>query len=242
MDLKRVVVALAFVMPIAQAVAAEQIRGAAEAYAAGDYAYAAMQFRERASHSPSTGVFHNLGNAEWNAGRTGPAILAWERAQWLDPASTNAQANLRFGRFTAQIEAPRLKWFEVASTWLPVHAWPWIASASLWLAVSALVIPTVFRWRKRDWHQAFAAASFAVFLATLPALLGVHTRSKLGVVLADKTALRLTPTREAQSTVTLRAGESARVERERGNYVFVRINGDAAGWVERERLGVVAAR
>ena len=98
----------------------------------------------------SSAGYHNLGVGEWENRRIGPAILAWERAQWLDPLNTNAAANLRFGRTEAQLEAPRLAWFEVASTWLPANAWPLLASVSFWLALSALVLPPVFRWRRRD--------------------------------------------------------------------------------------------
>ena len=91
------------------------------------------------------------------------------------------------------------------------------------------------RWRKADWHQGVAAAGFAIFLLTIPALAGVHTRSKLGIVLGKDTPLRLTPTYEAQVLTKMPAGESARVERERGDYVFIRTSA-AAGWVEPKLL------
>ncbi|MBI3878800.1 MAG: SH3 domain-containing protein [Verrucomicrobia bacterium] len=223
-------------------VADDSFREGAAAYAAADYARAAGKFREAASNAPSSATFHNLGNAEWKNGRTGAAVLAWERAQWLDPFTTNATASLRFARHTAQLESPRLAWHEGASTWLPVNAWPLLASLSAWLAVAALMLPPIFRARRRDWHQALAAASFAVFLATLPALAGVHARAKFGVVLATKTPLRLTPTREGQVITSLPAGETARLERERGGYVFIRAGNDAAGWVERERFGMICGR
>lgn len=220
--------------------AADTFREGVEAYAASDFARAGAKFRELASNAPAAAVYHNLGNTEWRNGRTGPAVLAWERALWLDTFNTNASASLRFVRHEVQLESPRLMWHEVASTWLPVNAWPLLAGLSFWLAIAALMIPPIFRWRKRDWHQALAAASFAIFLATLPALVGVHSRSKLGVVLAAKTPLRLTPTREGQVILTLPAGEMARVERERGDYLFIRTGGDANGWIERERLGWMA--
>jgi hypothetical protein len=104
-----------------------------------------------------------------------------------------------------------------------------------------VMLPSLLRWRKADWHQGVAAAGFAIFLLTIPALAGVQTRSKIGVVLTKETPLRLTPTSEAQILTRLPAGESARLERERGQYVFIRTSA-AAGWIERAQLGLIAAK
>jgi len=213
-----------------------------QAYVAGGYEQAAGFFREAVVLSPSSGALHNLGNAEWQAGRVGEAVLAWERAQLLNPYSANTRANLRFARKVAQLEGPNLVWYEICSTWLPVNAWPWLAGASLWLAIAMVMLPGIFRWRKADWHQALAAGGFAVFLLTIPALIGVQTRSQIGVIRAKDTPLRLTPTREAQTMARLPAGEMARLERERGDYVYVRTGNDAAGWLHREQFGRVASR
>ena len=211
-----------------------------QAYITGGFPQAAASFREAVAAAPSAGGFHNLGNAEWQCSRPGPAILAWERAQWLNPFSANTRANLRYARKAVRLDTSDLAWYEVCSTWLPVNAWAWLASLSLWLAVAMVALPGILRWRKADWHQALAAAGFAVFLLTLPALLGVHTRAKLGILLPKETPVRLTPTQDAQILSKLPAGETARLEHERGSYVFIRAAG-AAGWVERSQFGLIAA-
>lgn len=216
----------------------DAFRQGSERYAAGGFEQAAVFFREAAAVNPAAGVFHNLGNAEWQCGRPGPAVAAWERAQWLDPFSRNTRANLRFARKAAQLDAPELSWYEICSTWLPVNWWPWIACVSFWLAVAMVILPAIFRWRKADWHQGLAAAGFAVFLLTIPALVGAHTRSKIGIILPKETPLRLTPTSEAEVLARLPGGEAARVERERGNYVYIR-TGTAAGWIERAQFAAI---
>src|SRR2546427_7429611 len=158
-----------------------------QAYISGGFEQSALLFREAASAAPASGTLPNLGNAEWQCGRAGPAIFAWERAQWLDPFDANTRANLRLARKAAQLEAPDLVWYEICSTWLPVNAWPWLACVSFWLAVAMVMLPGLLRWRKADWHQGLAAAGFAIFLLTIPALAGVHSRSKLGIILAKET-------------------------------------------------------
>ena len=140
----------------------EVFRQGIQAYAAGGYEQATNAFGEAIALSPSSGAFHNLGNAEWQLGRVGPALLAWERAQWLDPYSSNTRANLRFARKSAQLDAPDLAWYEICSKWLPVDAWAWMAGISLWTAIAAVMVPGIVRWRKADWHQGLAAAGFAL--------------------------------------------------------------------------------
>lgn len=211
-----------------------------EAYASGAYEQAATTFRQLTAQQPSFGAFHNLGNAEWKCGRVGEAVLAWERAHWLDPFSVNARVNLRYARKAAQLGSPELAWHEICSTWLPVNAWAWLATVSFWLAVGMVMLPGIFRWRKADWHQAVAAGCFAVFLLTLPALVGVGTRTRLGVIREKDTFLRLTPTTEAQTLGKLPAGDMVRLERRRGDFVYVRAGNDAAGWITRAQFGRVA--
>ncbi len=219
--------------------ASELFRDGLERYAHGSFEQAATLFRNVTVTSPSAAAFHNLGNAEWKTGRSGEAILAWERAQWLRPSYANTRANLRFARKTAQLDAPNLAWYEICSTWLPVNGWAWIAGLTFWLAAAMVLLPGILRWRKADWHQGLAAAALAIFLLTLPALYGVSSRTKLGVVLEKDTPLRLTPTFEAQVLGRLPAGEMARIERQHGEYVYIRGDNDAAGWVQRRQFGLI---
>jgi hypothetical protein len=158
---------------------------------------------------------------------------------WIDPYYQAARQNLNFARRNVGLEAPELSWFEVISTWLPVNWWPWITAASLWLSVVLLMAPGILRQPKRDWHQAAAAFGLMVFLLSLPAHLGVHARSRIGVVLQKDTSLRLTPTREAQALTRLAPGEPARLQRVRGDYALVRM-GRVTGWIERNRFGLVS--
>jgi tetratricopeptide (TPR) repeat protein len=208
-------------------------------YARGDYSRAAAAFRASAAAHPASGALHNLGNSEWMAGRTGRAVLAWEQALWVSPRNEDARRSLRFARAKADLLEPKLAWFELPSVWLPFDCWPWIAGASLWLSLSLLVLPAVLRSRRADWHHALSTAALAVFLLSLPALLGVRSRSHLGFILRNDAAVRLTPTRDGEVVTLLPAGEAAREEQQRGDYVFVR-SSNAAGWVRRGDFGVIS--
>lgn len=208
------------------------------AFRTGNFVASAKAFAESARLEPAAGTFQNLGLVEWRRGRRGPAVLAWEQSLWVDPFNGAACENLRFARKSAQLEAPELSWHEVASTWLPVNAWAWLAGASLWLAVAMVMLPGFLRLRRAGWHQAVAALGLGVFLLCLPALSGVRSRMCIGFVLEQDTTLRLTPTREAQAVTVLGAGDPARWERTRGNYLLIRTS-HGRGWIEREQFGRV---
>ena len=211
------------------------------AYRASDYAHAAEAFRLSVALQPASGALQDLGNAEWRCQHTGAAILAWEQARWLDPFNRSVRQNLGFARKTAQLEAPDLTWYEVVSTWLPASWWAWIAGTSLWLAVGMGILPGVLRQRKATWHQAVAALGLMVFLLSLPAHIGVQTRSRIGFVLKQDTPLRLTPTLEAQAITHLGSGEPGRWVRARGDYVLIRTS-RALGWVEGDQFGLACPR
>jgi hypothetical protein len=216
-------------------------REGVSSYRAGDYSLSATAFRQAAALQPASGTLQNLGIAEWQRGRVGAAVLAWEQALWLDPFNGAAREDLRFARKAAQINTPELVWYEVVSTWLPTNWWAWIAGISFWVAVGAGMLPGIFRLRKAGWQQGIAAIALMVFLLSLPAHVGVHTRCRIGFVLQKSTPLRLTPTQESQSLTRMAAGEPARWERIHGNYVLVRTSPEGLrGWVEREQFGLIS--
>jgi len=208
---------------------------------AGQFPEAAAAFEKSAAAQPAAGTLVNLGLAEWQRGHAGGAILAWERAHWIDPFEPRAEANLNFAREVAQVDTPQLTWYETVSTWLPANAWVWLAGATLWLAVGLLILPGIFRQRVAGWHQWLAALAFGIFLFSLAGNFGVVSRTQIGFVLKKNASLRLTPTQDGEVISTLAAGEPARKLRTRGNYVFIRTL-EGSGWLEQNEFGMLCPR
>lgn len=205
---------------------------------AGQFPEAAAAFEKSARARPAAGTLVNLGIAEWRRGHAGAAILTWEQARWIDPFDPRAGADLKFARQVAQLDAPQLKWFETASTWLPPDWWVWLASASLWLAVGLMTLPGILRRRKAGWQQALAALGLCIFLISLPANFGVASRTRIGFVLKPNTPLLLTPSLEGEVLMTLNSGEPARKLRTRGNYFYI-YTGYGTGWINQQQFGFV---
>jgi hypothetical protein len=80
-----------------------------------------------------------------------------------------------------------------------------------------------------------------LFLLSVPAQLGVRTRSHIGFVLEKDSPLRLTPTEEAQTITRLASGEPARLERTRGKYLLIRTN-HGLGWIHQEQFGLLCPK
>jgi hypothetical protein len=212
--------------------------GGLTAYRSSEYHLAAELFGDSAKAKLTTGALRNLGNAEWHRGNAGPAIVAWERALWLNPFDRVAKQNLAFARRTAQVDAPDLKWHEAASLYLPTSWWAWLAGLCLWIAIGAAVLPGILRIRKAAWHQALAAFGLAAFLLTIPAHFGIMSRAKTGFIMERETPLRLTPTSHGQVVTRLTAGDPVRMEKRAGDFLFVRTL-RATGWIHAGDAGWV---
>jgi len=244
--LRSILVLLASLIWLASLVAAHGETTAFEkgvaAYQAQDFVGAARQFNDALRQVPSAEAWLNLGNTEWQAGHSGPAILAWERALWIHPLDADAAASLRHARQSAQLDEWPLRWWEAFSVWLPPNTWGWLAAASFWLTVALVFVwPVILRWRKSAWMQSLAAVAFGVCLLATAGAFGVHTRAALGVVLEPATPLRQTPTIHAQVLTKLPAGVEARCRLSRGNYYYVRTSSGDSGWLEKAQLRLIVS-
>ena len=215
---------------------------ACSAYDTRDFAGAAQLFGDEIKRAPSAEAWRNLGNAKWQAGHPGPAILAWERALWINPYDADAAASLRFARQSAQLAELPLRWWETFSTCLPANAWAWLAVGSLWLTIAlGFVLPIILGRRRTAWTQSLAAIAFGGLLLTITGAAGIHTRTALGVVWSGGTPLLQVPTHHAQTLARLPAGEAIHSRYRRGNYFFVRTSSAGSGWVEETRLRFISS-
>jgi hypothetical protein len=215
---------------------------ATELYRAGNFAEAEALLNRLSWSSAAPGALHNLGNAEFKLGNVGTAILAWEQAHSLDPWNRNTTANLRFARNHAALLPPSLSWSEKYSSWLPADCWLWTASLCFWVGLACLALPPLLARPRTAWTQAGAVVTLSTFILTLPALAGLSSRARLGVVTRAEAPLRLTPTQEGEVLGKLPAGDVARVELTRGPYLYVRGDGDRAGWVHGDEFTRIWSR
>ncbi|HSG98559.1 MAG TPA: hypothetical protein VLB27_00825 [candidate division Zixibacteria bacterium] len=130
--------------------AAESFAAANAQYDSANYIDAIRLYHEVIeSGQESAALYYNLGNAYFEAGDLGYAILNYLRAERLDPADQDIQDNLAFARgfVTVQLEGVRLNPFtdfltDLTDGW-PLSTWAWLTAVALALLVGALLLRTL---------------------------------------------------------------------------------------------------
>lgn len=103
------------------------------AYAAGDYSAAVSHFEEALrTEGPSAARYYNLGSALALQGKTGPAVLALERAAWLSPRSRDIQAGLEKIRPVSSSHPQQsARGWQAPFYWLSLQEWSWLLTFTL---------------------------------------------------------------------------------------------------------------
>jgi len=211
------------------------------AYAAGRFTEAAEWFHTELQQTPSAEALRNLGNAQWQDGKVGPAILAWERAQWINPRDAEAGASLRFARSLRELTTPTLRWWELFSTYLPSEAWGWLAVLSFWSTLCfAVIFPVTMGWRRTGGQQSFAAIGLGIFLLAVTGLAGVQTRLNRAIITSATVNLLQAPALHAPVAGKLAAGDAVRVASARGHFYYLHTGTGETGWVVENQLKLIA--
>ena len=207
------------------------------AAARGDHRAAAVAF-ERAitEHGWSTNTLLALSNAYASVGDLGRAILALERAQLLAPHDPSVAKNLASLRDRAAVSAPPVSRSDrLLGAW-PVDTWTWLALGGLALAtggVSAMV------WsERRRVARALVLGGVGVAVVFGAIALRVAPDPAAGVVLTS-TPATIAPFAAAEPAFTARPGEQVRVEQRRADWLYVRADGDRAGWLPESAVDTV---
>ena len=188
----------------------------------------------------SASLLYNLANTYAAAGQIGPAILNYERARHLAPGDADIQGNLAQVRKDTGLYQEEHPFFRRFVELLGADQWLMIAGcAFLCFGVSALLVTLVAENKKRS-LQWGAACALLVVLLTLPPAFLRYQDWNIGVVLSEDAHLVISPFADAAPAGDIKAGRLIRVEREHGDYVFVRTDNEKSGWLAKESFALVA--
>jgi hypothetical protein len=178
-------------------------------------------------HDWSAASLYELGNAYATSGRTGPAILSFERARLIAPRDPAIRASLERTREAAGIAGPAQSRANAALARLSSDEWTHIAMLA---AVLACVGVIGFAWsRERRVMRTAVIAGALVSAFAITAAVRVAPSENAAVVVHGDTA-RIAPTLSADAAFTAPEGEDVRIEQRRGDFVYVR-DGDRSGWI-----------
>ena len=230
---------------------AELMSEANERYNRGEYKEAAQLYESLiADGFRDPALLYNLGNAYFEQGDFGRAILHYLRAERLSPRDPDIHANLELARNHTvdelQVEGDSL----VASLSNIAHRWMTPAEVGtavllLWLlgglALAVLLVVSGLR-RLAVILRAIIACALILALLMLPfwlSMLYANPYGNTGVVIAEAVEVASGPGPQYATEFTLHSGAQVRVVDSRKGWVMVELpGGELKGWLAS--LGVEA--
>jgi len=231
-----VAAALAVICALAGNVAAEPPADAAsEAYREGDYAKAAERFRAALAAKETPALRHNLALALFQQGRPAKALWQLERALLLDPLNAGYRAKRAALRERLQRPDRGARPLAMAAQILPLDAWVWVATGAFWFLAAALAIPVARGRKPPRWLRALRWVAPVILVGAAAAAFAQKSLRERGIVVSEQPVeLKAAPATAAPSSGQADPGELARVRGGHQNYLRVKTETGATGWIGRE--------
>ena len=210
-------------------------------YQAGRFAEAAAAYQAMVDGGVrEASVFYNLGNCLHRLGRPGESVLAYRRAQHLDPADADIEANLRFVQEQARVELAEppgtLRRLLLSA---PANLWVIASMAGWWGALGMLAVA---RWRRvRPAAGPLVVLGALLLAGTGATALRLSPGGRDEAVALQPSIARFSPLESAEPHFQLSPGAIVRLEARQGVAGWFQVrNGDKTGWVPADRMGRVA--
>jgi tetratricopeptide (TPR) repeat protein len=219
---------------------ADAFEDANRAFAEGQYAQSARGYESvLEKNGYSAAVLFDLGNADMRLGRTGDAILNYERAKWLAPHDPDIAANLRFARQRAGLAAPANMAGERLANFFSPNAWAWVGSAALVVLCLGIVAARLEVKYRTSLYLLNTVSGLVLIVAGVAVGLRYQQLDR-AILPAKATPALISPFAGAKTVAEFSAGQAVRVERTHGGFSFVRDPAGRAGWVSNAQVAMIA--
>lgn len=231
---------LSILSTFAQEEASNLVEKGAIAYERGDFEGAAKAFNEALEQNgPNASLLYNLGNAHYQSGNYGQAILDYERALFLDPRASDIRTNLEMARnaTTAFEEKSEPAIWEKPLHWLSLNEWFLACGIAVGLLAAVSLMRAFLLGRKGQvslrWVTVVSLFVLAIGVSALILRQGELDRA---IVLRPGTEVRLSPFSTADVVATLKEGQGVQIQEEHEGFYLL-----SKGWVSKEDLQKVCA-
>ncbi len=194
-------------------------------------------------------LYYNLANACFKDGRTGRAILFYNKALRIAPTDKDTRYNLTVtnARVLDKIDqVPQFfaeRWIAALGLALSGNTWAWISIAMLALALAGAVcylLPGRLLRRKAGFWSGIVFA--VLFIATV--MFSSHARSESlapteGIIMRTSVAVKSSPDRAAKDLFVLHEGTKVTVEGELQGWLEVTIADGNKGWIESSAIEMI---
>jgi hypothetical protein len=185
----------------------------------------------------AAGLF-NRANACAREGKSGLAILNYERALLLAPNEADIAANLHFVRAKAGLPGAPENWFARSLLYARPNTLAWLGSLGLALAGMSLLLVRLYPQRR----LALRSLTFAGVLLVATAIGSAITmwpRINEAVVISREAPARIAPVSAAEAAFKLHEGETVTMRAEHQDFALVQTSAGRSGWVARADLARV---
>jgi len=210
-----------------------------EAYSRGDYAAAINDYEQITRLSGySPGVLFNLANSYAQVGKTGLAVLNYERAQRLAPSDTDISGNLELVKKENGLFPRELSKTERFFNLLSLKQWSTVILFSL-IAFTMMMLLTI---RVRFSRQLTISVSAGCLLLAMLAVAGAYFHYQYfnpAVVIVPDARLFVSPFENAGSNGTIKEGRLVYPVKQHGEYTYVTDETNRKGWIPTASIEAV---
>jgi tetratricopeptide (TPR) repeat protein len=195
-----------------------------------------------ASGSQSPSLYFNLGNAQFKAGHIGDAIVAYRRAEWMNPRDPDVRANLLFARQQVPNPTMKVSRLQRGIGMLTTNEWALLAVVPVWGWFGLLIARQLRPSLKPALRTATLTMGAASLLAcaALAIVLGVHHTERIVVVTSPNAVARFGPFVESPNSFTAGDGAELSLRDAKDDWFQVSDGGRAIGWIKTNAVVVVA--
>jgi tetratricopeptide (TPR) repeat protein len=220
--------------PQAQAEADATFARANADYAAGHFPAAITGYESVVkSRQWNSSLFYDLGNAFFRTGDFGRAILNYERALALDPAQSEARANLQLARDQARALELAGGWADEHLGFLTRDQYAWLAAAAFWSA--AAILCGLYFSKRRPVAWIFALIAFGTISAGAAFAVYEFETGRAGrdlaIVTGKNIQARLATAETAGTVLLLPPGSEVKILSTRGNWTYAALPNELRGWI-----------
>ncbi len=220
---KILIIILCLVAGFATMHAASDAQLADSAYNKEAYSQAIELYRSAlAKNGPQATVYYNLGNAYYRQGNMAQAVIAYERALRIDPAMSDARANLDFvmSRLEDKPEDNNsllTRANQAVVVAMSANAWAWIAFATfifLCGAAALYIFTSNVTLRKVGFFGALGLVALTAYFVVVAATAASRvTDNSYAVVTAPSTLLNSVPRqpKKTEKVVPLHSGTKVQI-------------------------------